>query len=489
MLLANVLRRKIPFLRKSMMPTAVIAGLIGLLLRETVRWATGFDLFDAATLDGLVYHLLSIGFIALCLREKDDYEKEFDKSEAKPARGRALKTGGFIVASYLMQALVGIAVTVFLAFTFMPELNSAVGIMLPLGFGQGPGQAGNTGGIWDAINVFEDWGIAGVGRNFGLAVAAMGFIWASIPGIFLVNRIAKRKGLKLHTDQNPTSSRVGSQMIEGPDEVPLSESIDKFSLQLCMVMGVYFVTIGVIIGIEALLNLAGQRSLVATVWGFSFIVAVVLALLTKAILRKLRKSNIMHRKYPNSYMMNRISGAAFDISITAALCAISFSLLGSLWVPLLIMSTLGGVATIFFVRWLADRLYPDYKDEAFLGMYGMMTGTISNGMILLREIDPDYKTNASTDLVAGSGTGIIFGFPLLILIAQAPLDNNVWWVTAVIAAYLGVLLLYLTGILGRIFIRKKPMSVAGFAEAVAAASDEALSGAENGGLGDDEAGE
>jgi membrane protein implicated in regulation of membrane protease activity len=73
----------------------------------------------------------------------------------------------------------------------------------------------------------------------------------------------------------------------------------------------------------------------------------------------------------------------------------------------------------------------------------MSTGTIANGMILAREIDPDFQTPAGDDLVLGSSTAIILGFPLLLLIAQAPRPGNLWWVSLVIFIYLLVLLTYL----------------------------------------------
>jgi ESS family glutamate:Na+ symporter len=326
----------------------------------------------------------------------------------------------------------------------MPSLNKAVGIMLPLGFGQGPQQANATGYIWDAAGYMAAWG-PGSAKNFGLTVAAMGFLWASIPGIILVNRAAKRKGITYTKDEYQKCGELSSYNIEGPDEVPLSESIDKFSLQICMVGGVYLLTIGLIIGIEMLLRASGVPfliDLVPTFWGFAFMIAALVALCTKMILRHLVKAGVMRRKYPNSYMMNRISGAAFDISIAAALFMISVVSLGTLWIPVLLISTAGGIASIFYLRRLCDYVYKDYKDEAFLVFYGNLTGTIANGMILLREIDSNFETPASDDLVIGSSAAIIIGFPLLLLIAQAPRQGNLSWVCAALVLHFLALSFY-----------------------------------------------
>ena len=64
--LANVLRRKISFIRNSLMPTAVIAGFILLILRTT-----GVVTMSMEFLEALTYHMLALGFIALTLRAPD----------------------------------------------------------------------------------------------------------------------------------------------------------------------------------------------------------------------------------------------------------------------------------------------------------------------------------------------------------------------------------------------------------------------------------
>ena len=444
-LLANVLRRKIPFFRRSLMPTAVIAGLLGLIIKEVILAVWGFNIFSTVTLSSMVYHLLPVGFIALSLREKNNYTTEYNRDKRKIERVAAAKSGALIISGYLLQGIIGICICAIVALTILPELNAGTGIMLALGFGQGPQQANATGYIWDAAGYMNFWG-EGSARNFGLTIAAIGFLWASIPGIILINRIAKKKGITLTRNEFQKSGDLPIQNIEGPDEVPLSESIDKFSLQVCMVLGVYILTIGFIIGIEMIFRASGIAfliDLVPTIWGFAFMIAALVALCVKVVLRRLVKTGIMHRKYPNSYMMNRISGTAFDLSITAAIFLISVTDLGSLWIPVILITTAGGIATIFFLRFLCNHIYKDYKDEAFLAFYGNLTGTIANGMILAREIDNDFKTPASDDLVVGAAAAIILGIPLLLLIAQAPKPGNIWLVTIILIIYFIALMIYL----------------------------------------------
>ena len=458
MLIANIIRRKIPLFRRALMPTSVIAGLLGLVVKEIILGTTGVNIFNEITLSALVYHMLPIGFIALCLRERDNYTKEFNKGRVKMERVAAAKSGSLIISTYLFQGIIGIIVTVCLGITFMPELNKGTGIMLALGYGQGPQQANATGYIWDMAGYMSAWGDRAA-RNYGLAIAAFGFLWASIPGIILVNWVAKKKGVERARDEFQKTGELSSYAIEEPDEVPLSESIDKFSLQVCMVGGVYLVKIGFIIILEVLFRLSGIPfliDLVSIFWGFAFMIAALVALGVKVILRRLVRSGIMHRKYPNKYMMNRISGAAFDLSITAALFLVSVTTLGTLWIPVLIMTTLGGIGCMFYLKFLCYHIFKDYKEEAFLAFYGLETGTIANGMILVREIDNDFQTPAGDDLVIGSSAAIILGVPLLLLIAQAPKPGNLWWVTLVIVLYWLALLAYL---LKDYFIKPKKVKV------------------------------
>jgi len=50
----------------------------------------------------------------------------------------------------------------------------------------------------------------------------------------------------------------------------------------------------------------------------------------------------------------------------------------------------------------------------------MLTGTASTGIILLREVDGDFKTPASDNLVYQNFPAIIFGFPMMLLATLAP---------------------------------------------------------------------
>lgn len=68
----------------------------------------------------------------------------------------------------------------------------------------------------------------------------------------------------------------------------------------------------------------------------------------------------------------------------------------------------------------AKKLFPKYKDEQFLAMYGMLTGTASTGVMLLHEIDGKFETPASDNLIYQNFPAIVFGFPMMLLGTLSP---------------------------------------------------------------------
>ena len=433
-LVANFLRRKIPFFRKSLMPTAVLAGFLLLILRSV-----GLLEMDRNMLEMITYHGIAIGFIAMGLRVQKK-----DSSDRSGALTGA-KSGAMIVSVYLVQALVGSAVVLLLAWTLMPGLFKAAGILLPMGYGQGPGQANNIGGSYEAL------GFAG-GRSFGLSLAAGGYLVACLVGVVALNILVKRQKLR-RIEHGELSGSVTVDTFQDKGEIPLSESLDKFSMQVCLVVIAYLLTYlltwGITSGITAVSPGAGE-TVNSLLWGFNFIIGSLVAILIKLLLSKLKRLRFMERQYQNNYLLNRISGVAFDLMIVAGIASIELEDLSGLWLPFLLLVVLGAAATWFYLAWLCKKLYPGYYYEGLVSMFGMLTGTISSGVLLLREIDPEYHTPAANNMVLGSSFGIGFGFPVLILVGMAPKsDTLLYTVLGVCVVYLALLLLFMLKIRDR----------------------------------------
>ena len=404
LLLGNMLKRSVPVLQASLIPTSVLGGGILLLISVIYNNITGSEFFDTAFFGGkgtawlelLTYHMLALGFTASAL--KSDGGKM-----TKERSVEILNTGLTTVATYLLQALVGMLVCIVGAF-FLDDLLEAAGLLLALGYGQGTGQAMNYGGIYEL-----EYGFVG-GKSFGLTVAAMGFLSASFGGVIHLNMLRRKGRIKLDK-----GSGLASEQVEGVNEIPMQESIDKFTVQVALIMVAYLLAYLMMYGLGCLVP--GMKS---TIFGFNFLLGVLSATVLKNTLNFLQSKNIIHRHYTNNFLLTRATNFFFDIMVTAGIAAIRMSIIGKYWAILLIMGGLGLVATYLYVHFVCHKLFPAYAEQQFLAMYGMLTGTASTGIILLREIDGDFKTPVSDNLVYQNFPAMVFGFPILLLATMAP---------------------------------------------------------------------
>ena len=406
LLAANTLKRKIPWLRASLIPTSVLGGGVLLVLVGIYRLITGEDMFETAffgyqgtaNLELLTYHTLALGFIA----------SSFKTSDGKITKQRSVEifnTGVTTVATYLLQAVVGFGITM-IAAKVIKGFFPAAGLLLPFGYGQGTGQALNYGNIYEV-----DHGFVG-GKSFGLTIAALGFLSASIGGVIHLN-LLKRRGLILHGAK--AEGEIRSEKIQAANEIPMQESIDKMTVQIALVAVAYMIAYLMMHGLGLLLP--GMRSVI---FGFNFLLGVLSGTIVKAVLNWLHKTRLMNREYINDFLMTRATNFFFDLMVVSGIAAIRLSALEQYWGIMLIIGLAGMAVTYAYNYYIAKTLFPAYAQEQFLTMYGMLTGTASTGVILLREIDGEFKTPASDNMVYQNFPAIVFGFPLMFLATLAP---------------------------------------------------------------------
>ena len=406
LLLANIVKKTIPLLQASLIPTSVLGGAILIVIAGFYKAFTGNVMFDTAffggkgtaTLEMLTYHTLALGFIA----------STFKDSQGKLTKKRTIEifnTGVTTVATYLLQAILGMLISMAVVM-MVKDFFVAAGILLPFGYGQGTGQALNYGGIFE-----KEFGFEG-GKSFGLTIAALGFISASIGGVVHLNLLKKRGKI---TNHGVEEGKLRSEEIQSDNEIPMQESIDKLTVQIALIVGAYLITYIIM----AMLGnvIPGMKSVI---YGFNFLLGVLSATLVKALMKWLKKKNMIKKEYTNNFLMTRASNFFFDLMVVAGIAAIRLGVLENYWGVILLMGIVGLVSTYWYNHFVAKNLFREYQEEQFLMMYGMLTGTASTGVILLREIDGDFKTPASDNMVYQNFPAMIFGFPIMLIATVAP---------------------------------------------------------------------
>ncbi len=435
MILANTLRNTIRPLRKLMIPSSVLGGLLLLLISFIYKECSGRPLIPTETLEMLTYHGLGLGFVAMALRN-------IEKRQDQRSRSGAFDAGVTVVSGYLIQAVVGLLLSMLCYYLLRSFWAS--GLLLPMGYGQGPGQAYNWGHNYEQI-----YGFAG-GTSFGLTVAAMGFLSASVGGVIYLNRLRRKGILKTPGGDFVDSEALTPEQLGGKNEIPLAESMDKFTVQVALVFIAYIAAYLFMKAVDLLIETGvlgnfGYNTLRPLIWGFNFLIGTIFAILEKVLLRGLHKKGVIRREYTNVFMQNRIAGFMFDLMVVASIAAINLSAFSrsEFIVPLSLSCVTGAVVTYLYLTILCRRVFDRYPDEAFLSLYGMLTGTASTGVILLREVDPNFSTQASDNIVYHQPWAIVFGFPMLLLLpvaAQTPLKG---WITfgILVVLFLGMQLI------------------------------------------------
>ena len=432
LLLATLIRSRVRFFQKFLIPNSLTAGFILLPIYNFLAPHLGLG---TSGLENLVYHLLSISFISMTLR----------KSSGKGAGRRIFSTSVAIISQYTLQLIVGFALTILFIATVLPRLFPTFGFFIGLGFALGPGQAFAIGTGWEQAR----FGFTGAG-SIGLTFAAIGFIWACFGGVFLINFGIRRgwmdkrqierfyqKGARVGVYDRDAEKPVGSRLTTE------TEAIDSLSYNLAVVLGIYLLSYLLLKGLTFLLSFAGPMGtdLAVNLWGISFVFAAMMALVVKKVLALLRVDFTL-----DNGGLNRICGVSVDLMVTGSIAAISLVVVSQYWLPILVMGVAGGLVAMFGLLALSSRLFDDNQFYRAIMIYGACTGTLTTGLALLRVLDPDFETPVAADYMYAAGLTFVLVIPLILMINFPAYGystgNPIWyWLTA------GVLTMYLLFVL------------------------------------------
>ena len=402
LMMGNILRRTVRVFRTCLIPSALLGGML-LLIVNIITKQFGFVMVDNRLMQVITYHCLAIGFASMSLKT--------EKSTHKTNKAQIVEFGALQGGCYMLQAFAGLGITMilFLLTSHGSKVVSYVcGLILPLAYGQGPGNALS----WD-INFTNTPAAQFAGNgSFGLSLASIGFVVASVLGVLYIN-IYKKRGDLFVRNSRPSDEILDLTNPSG-HEIPDNESVDKFTIQAGFVALAYAISFGIMYLLGILSDFTNSIA-----WGFNFLWASLAAMLIRFVVKQLRKHNLMHREYINNYQMDRISGFSFDLMIVAGVAAIEINDIKNYILPVVILSVAGAVVTYIYIRLVSKECFKGFEHELFLMCFGTMTGTASNGMILMKEIDPGLRTPTSSLYILSNFPAMVMIAPLLFLLSFA----------------------------------------------------------------------
>ena len=405
LLLAALLRSRIRFFQRFLIPAPIISGILLLVFYNFVApvWGLRNDF-----LGEIVYHLLNISFISMLLRVTGKQKKDGKAKRTLAANVTA------VMGQYGLQCFFGLVMTALIIATFKPDLNPAFGFTLPLGFELGPGQAYSIGIGW------EKMGFRGA-SSVGLTMAAIGFLIGSFGGVVLINQglkhgwIGKEHAQRINTKSVRTGffSRLDHERPIGSYLSTDGESLDSLTYHIALVMATYLISWGFLTGLTVLLNLIGPlgADLAESLWGINFIFSAFCALGVKMIMRFFKVETTI-----DNATCNRISGLSVDMTVASSLGAISLVTVQGYWLPILILTLTGMFITLVILPWYCSRIYDDHQFFRMLVIYGTGTGTLPTGLALLRVVDQEFETPVATDYLYSVGIVFILAIPIILSI-------------------------------------------------------------------------
>jgi ESS family glutamate:Na+ symporter len=337
-----------------------------------------------------------------------------------------------------LQALVG----AFIVYFFFTDIFLGAGLLLPLGFGQGPGLASSIGQSFaEGVGQLES------GLALGASLASIGFIVGGVVGIFALNVMARKKGLTVSEIHSENSIIEKNIKVETIKEIRVFDALTMQVVIIFVIYALVFLTLAFIENV--LLPPLGDlgHTFAGVFHGFNFLIGILYALVFTKILNTLQSRGKNTNFMTNNYILSNISSLAFNFMIAGAVLTITIQSIELYWLLVLVMAVVGGAATFGFLYFIIKKVYnPKYFVHYFLGFFGMLTGTASTGLALLKGVDQDYESPVAEEMVVGSGTAISMALPLFALLSFPGIAINTgnelynYLVFIVPAAYILILL-------------------------------------------------
>lgn len=376
----KVLRANIPLLQRLYLPSSVIGGLAGLILIQCFPSLLPADVIKyTGKLPGF---LINIVFASLFLGMVTPSVKTIIKiSFPQLCFSQILAWGQYVLglglAGFVLAPLFGI--------------HPAFGNLLEIGFEGGHGTVGGMTSVFESNNWSE--GIA-----LGYTMATAGMICAIVVGMILVNW-AHRKGYVSQVVPFHKQDKLRRKGLYKRDEMPdagyqtvLCDSLDSLAWHIALIglsVAMGYIALTVFQQGEIKLFPQAEKRLFAGFPLFPF--CMIGGLLLQRLMQKIKLDHLV-----NHGQMQRLAGASLDFLVVSAIATIRIEVVIQNWHCLLLLILCGVAQAVLMLLYLAPKLFKNAWFERAIADFGQGLGVTATGLLLLRTVDPESKTEAAT---------------------------------------------------------------------------------------------
>lgn len=407
LLVGTLLRAKVGWLQKLFIPASVIGGSVGLLIGPQI-WGSLTPVQYPA--DWVKMYSLLPGILIIPVVASVPLGIQLSQGGEGGATARNVFNMAFLMlALFAFQLVVGGAVGALFA-TTMPNLGiyDTFGLEMPMGFSGGHGTAGVIGNMLNGMGL-EYWEVA---QGVAVTYATIGLLGGIIAGIAIIRYLNNRKLLdgSADADNLPQSWLTGlepdaAKRRSAGSETTVSTSIDVLAFNLALILA----GSGMAILVRAWVRSMDIPVIKAVpVWAY----AIILMWLVWIVMNKLRIAWLV-----DPGVKGKIASSLTDFAIVAALVSMPVQGVLSYATPIIVTAVIGFIGTVAIAFIPVRRLFSSAPYERALLTFGTASGVFLTGLLLLKIVDPDFKTAAMRDGSLAYSMNTVAGFILLPILA------------------------------------------------------------------------
>ena len=372
---SKLLRTKIKFFQNFYVPTALIAGILSVVLGKY-----GFDILpfssDASEYSGYLFNLL---FASLFIGKLTNQKSSFLSKVKKSGDSVCLNIAAF-VGLYGVAAVVGATILIF----FFDDIYYGFGVLAATGFAGGHGSATAVGSAFQAKGWEPALDVANTFATIGLLVGVF-------MGVGLIKYATNKRYTQIidRVEELPEEVKTGLVKKENRSVLAL-ETVNSISIET---LTWHFALIAGSAAAGILFNKYILKIFIPDLFFPDYIFALVFGGIIFFILERIGYADYIDKK-----TINHIGGGITDYLVGFGVGMINIKIVMEYWLPILIMTIVCILFNLFYVFFISRRLYNTYWFERAIYTFGMCTGVTSIGVLLLRVVDPEYKTGALEDV-------------------------------------------------------------------------------------------
>lgn len=376
-----LLRAKVPFLQNMLVPSSVMAGILGMIFMNVMP-GMGMNVgTDAEMFTTIVNHLFTVSFISISLTSTPKEEGNTAKNTVKGVVGLGLVW----CILYALTPVVGFGM-VLLAGKGV-DMHEIYGMLVQFAFCQGPGQSAAYG------TIFEQYGWENAAM-VAITFSAIGFIAAFLIGIPLaklgINRALAKHCGKIDETVLKGYFRKEEQKEQMVKDTTCNSNIETLAFHFALIGICYVLAVGISKVFALIPGFIGS-----SMSSMMFMNGMFAAYLVRWLMKKWKIDFLLE-----NVLQSKITGWTADYLVVCAFMAVSVSVIGQWLVPIIIVSIAIVAVTFFACIYFGPRFGGANDFERTLGLYGTCTGTVPSGVALVRIVDPAFHTSTSVELGA-----------------------------------------------------------------------------------------